>query len=112
MGGGSQHSVPAETFEDRVGRIMTDQMKEHRKKKREERRVLQRRKQIKLRKRFKKCLALFDNELPVEELAVGELAETGNLLYLEQDYESSFDLFTKAIVTFESNFFGNMPRDF
>ena len=33
-------------------------------------------------------------------------------LYLEQDYESAIDFFTKAILLFESRFYENCPRDF
>lgn len=45
------------------------------------------------RRKLKSMLALFADELPCEELAVEELKEAGNRLYLEKDYESAVEFF-------------------
>jgi hypothetical protein len=51
-----------------------------------------------MKRKLKKMLSLFKDELPVDRLAVEELKETGNHLYLERDYEGAVDFFTKAIM--------------
>lgn len=65
-----------------------------------------------VRKKLKKMLTMFNDELPSDKLAVEELKEAGMYLYMEQDYESAIDFFTKAILLFESRFYENCPRDF
>jgi len=68
-------------------------------------------KEQKQRRKMKKMMALFHDELPTDRLAVEELKEAGNWLYMERDYDTAVDFFTKAIQLFESRFYDNCPRD-
>lgn len=68
-------------------------------------------KEKKQRRKMKKILGLFNDDLPTDRLAVEELKEAGNWLYMEKDYESALEFYTKAILLFESRFYENCPRD-
>ncbi len=56
------------------------------------------------RKKFKKMMALFSDDLPTERLAIEELKNVGNRLYLEREYETAAEYFTKAILMFEARY--------
>ncbi|CAD7925108.1 unnamed protein product [Amoebophrya sp. A25] len=64
------------------------------------------------KKKLNKMLALFRDDLPTERLAIEELKDVGNRLYLERDYETAVEYFSKAILVFESRFYENCPRDY
>ncbi|CAD7928838.1 unnamed protein product [Amoebophrya sp. A120] len=63
------------------------------------------------RKRLKKIMGLLSDDLPPERLAVEELKELGNAMFLKRDYETAGEYFSKAIAVVESRFYENCPRD-
>eukprot|EP00392_Amoebophrya_sp_AT5.2_P000051 g51.t1 len=63
------------------------------------------------RKRLKKVLRLLQDDLPAERLAIEELKDIANKMFVQQEFETAVEYFSKAIAIVESRFYENCPRD-
>ncbi|CAD7925099.1 unnamed protein product [Amoebophrya sp. A25] len=63
---------------------------------------------------LKKMLSVLQGEpdaSPTERVALEELKDVGNKLYLQAEFEMASEFFTKAIAVLESRFYENCPTD-